>query len=66
MWLKAIACAAATQLCLDFSRGGGGGGGDRLTGCFQPTPDFSFSEWGWKWEFICVLGGTLKSQLLLI
>lgn len=46
MWLKAVACVAATQLCLDFSRGDGKGGGDRLAGCFQPGPDFSFFRTG--------------------
>lgn len=42
MWLKAVTCVAATQLCLDFSRGNREGGGDRLAGCFQSTPDFTF------------------------
>lgn len=46
MWLKAGACVAATQLCLDFSRGDGEGGGDRLAGCFRPDPDFSFFRTG--------------------
>lgn len=50
MWFKAIACMAATQLCLDFPRGDRERGGDRLAGrlagCFQPGPDFSFLRTG--------------------
>lgn len=62
MWLKAMTCVAATLHYLDFSRG------NREVGraAFNPLHTSVSSEQGWKWEFMYLPGGTLKSQLLLI
>lgn len=61
---KDVACVAATQSSSEFSRDESENKRDRFD-TFNLLQTSISSKWAWKWECICLQGGTVKSQLFL-